>query len=44
MVESVAHEGGICAVVFVWFDVGEFVADGIVEVSGFVVGEDVGDH
>ena len=44
MLESVAHVAGVDAVIFVRFDVGEFGVDGVVEVSGFVVCEDVGDH
>ena len=44
VIESIPHVAGIGAVVFVGFDVGEFGSDGVVEVSGLVVGEDVGDH
>lgn len=43
MFESIAHVGGVDVVVFD-FDIGEFVADGVVEVSSLVVGEDVSDH
>ena len=43
MFESIAHVGRVNLVV-VDFDIGEFVTDGIVEVSGLLVGEDVCGH